>query len=112
MKIDYADIISKANERKVRLQSLDQLLTQMPEHLAALQSARVYAASLYSAVRVLDAEARALVGEPGIRGLDKFVEAVQGVYANHLGLLDRPGGFVTGNGKPHLENIRNLLETP
>lgn len=110
MNIDYAKIIEAANERKDALLRLNDLLQEMPGHLLALQGMRIYCDGLYAALCKLDPEARSLVGEPGIRALHKFNEAIKGVYANNLSLLDYPGGLAQGNGKTHLANIEDLLK--
>lgn len=110
MNIDYAKIIEAANARKDALLRLNDLLQEMPGHLLALQSARIYSVNLYAALRNLDQEAQELVGAPGIRALHRFGEAMTGLYSNHLGLLDYPGGLAQGNGKTHLANIEDLLK--
>lgn len=110
MNIDYAKIIEAANERKDALLRLNDLLQEMPGHLLALQGMREYCNDLYAALCKLDPEARSLVGEPGIRALHKFNEAVKGVYANHLSLLDHPGGLFDGNGKTVLANLEALTK--
>lgn len=110
MNIDYAKIIEAANERKDALLRLNDLLREMPGHLLALQGMRIYCDGLYAALCKLDPEARSLVGEPGIRALHKFNEAIKGVYANHLSLLDYPGGMSAGNGKTNLANLEALTK--
>lgn len=110
MNIDYAKIIEAANARKDALLRLNDLLQEMPGHLLALEGARIYSVSLYAALRNLDQEAQELVGAPGIRALHRFGEATTGLYSNHLGLLDYPGGIQSGNGKTILQNLQELTE--
>lgn len=110
MNIDFAKIIEAANVRKDALLRLNDLLQEMPGHLLALEGARIYSVNLFATLRSLDQEAQDLVGAPGIRALHRFGEAMQGLYSNHLSLLDYPGGITQGNGKTILQNLRDLTE--
>ena len=65
MKINYDEIITKANARKDALQALVPLLEALPAHLAAVEAASNALYAAHTAYNALDAEGRSLLGDVG-----------------------------------------------
>lgn len=92
MKINFDDIITKANARKDALIEFGIQVNQAHLLIRDIQGLAAHLAALMASIKALDAEARFMVGEPRLIPLQRLAEG----YASFFSNAQCPCGIGTG----------------
>lgn len=82
MKINFDDIITKANARKDALIGFSNQVNQAHLLLRDIQGLHAHLSALMASIKALDSEARSMVGEPRLIPLQRLAEGYASFFTN------------------------------